>query len=522
MSKILVTDPINNKVAQDFISKTGIEVHQKTNLSQDELLSEIVNYEFLVVRSGTQVTSEVIQAGKNLKVVARAGVGVDNVDLKAASASGVLVINAPDGNTISAAEHTFALIASSARNIAKANQSMLEGKWERKKLTGFELNGKTIGVVGFGKIGREVAKRCLAFNTKVLAFDPFLSSEVAEKLKCQQATLEEIWENADVITLHVPQNKQTENMINKEVFNKLKKKPLLVNCARGKLIQQEDLIEALKEEKICGVALDVFPTEPPERTELFELPNVILTPHLGASTVEASKNVTVSVLEEIDFYLRTGSVKNAVNSPISDLTLLTKLKPLLNLSENIGTLANSLCKEFPRNLKVNYFGKVAELKPLSCAFLVGFFKATNEVNYFNVFPLCKEKGIDISETLTQTSRNFDILKIEIESENEKILIEGSLLTEDHPKVLNINGYEFEFEPQGEIILIKNEDVPGVIGEIGMKFAQAEINIADFRLARKPDNKNAMAVLKIDTEVTKEILDLLLGIQAIKFAKAIKF
>lgn len=522
MSKILVTDPINNKVAQDFMSETGIEVHQKTNLSHDELLSEIANYEFLVVRSGTQVTAEVIQAGKNLRIIARAGVGVDNVDLKAASASGVLVINAPDGNTISAAEHTFALIASSARNIAKANQSMLEGKWERKNLTGFELNGKTIGIIGFGKIGREVAKRCLAFNTKVLAYDPFLSREIAEKLKCQEATLEEIWENADVITLHVPQNEQTENMINREVFSKLKKKPLLVNCARGKLINQKDLIEALKEEKIRGVALDVFPIEPPERTELFELPNVVLTPHLGASTVEASQNVTVSVLEEIDFYLRTGSVKNAVNSPISDLTLLTKLKPLLNLAENIGTLANSLCNEFPKEINVTFFGKVAELKPVSCAFLVGFFKATNEVNYFNVLPLCESKGIDVSETLKQTSKNFDILRIEIQSQNEKILIEGSLLTEDYPKILNINGFEFEFEPKGEIILIRNDDVLGVIGEIGMKFAKAKINIADFRLARNSESKNSMAILKIDTEVTKEILDLLSKIKTIKFAKAIKF
>ncbi|MCC7430663.1 phosphoglycerate dehydrogenase [bacterium] len=520
MNTILATDPVNEKVVRDFTEKTGIEIHQKTSLTEEELLKEIANYKFLVVRSGTQVTKKVIEAGKKLKIIARAGVGVDNVDTKAASSAGILVINAPDGNTVSAAEHTLALILSSARNIPQAHQSLVSGKWERKN--GFELNEKTIGIVGFGKIGREVAKRSLSFGMKVLAFDPFLSLEVAEKLKVKPATLEEIWENAEIITLHVPQNKQTEGMINKETFAKLRKKPLLVNCARGKLINQNDLIEALKTGKIRGVALDVFPTEPPEPTELFTLPNAVLTPHLGASTVEASKNVTASVLDEIALYVKTGSVLNAVNSPISDLTLLTSLKTLLSLSENIGVLGNKLSEKFPKRLKVSYFGKVSELKPIACAFLVGFFKETNDVNYFNVFPLCSEKGIEIVEELVQTTGNFDVLRVEIESEDEKIVIEGSLLTEDHPKILRINGFEFEFEPKGEIVLIENSDIPGVIGKIGMTLAEKNVNIAEFRLARNPNSPNAMAVLKIDSEANTEILEALKKINGVKSVKQIKF
>lgn len=514
MPKILVSDPISDEGLKVLKEAEGITVDVKTGLSEEDLAKGIGEYDALLVRSGTKVTNKIIENAKKLKVIGRAGVGVDNVDVASASKHGIIVMNTPGGNTISTAEHTMALILALVRKIGPAYISMRNKQWDRKKFQGIELYGKTLGIIGLGRIGTEVAARALSFGMKILAYDPFMSTEKAEQIDIEPVDVDTIFAKADIITVHTPITNDTKGLIGKKAFEKMKKGVFIVNCARGGIVDENALYEALKSGKVAGAALDVFENEPPANSPLLELDSVLVTPHLGASTKEAQENVAVDVAYQVIDVLKGGPVRNAVNAPAIDGELMKTLQPYINLGEKLGLLLAQVLPGQLEELRVMYSGEVSgyNVAPITIGVLKGILGHVIEepVNFINAPIIAKERGIKVIESKSSLAEDFADLVHVIARTNGKqkgeFSVAGTLFgKKKDPRIIRINDYHVDAIPSGVILILVNEDKPGIIGSVGVILGKNGINIADMTLGRKEAGGNAVTMLNVDSRLSDKVL-----------------
>jgi D-3-phosphoglycerate dehydrogenase len=508
--KVLVSDNLSPK-GIEILMKAGIDVDVKTGLKPDELSEIIGDYHGLIVRSATKVTSKIIEAASNLKVIGRAGSGLDNVDIIAATKKGIVVMNAPGGNTITTAEHTMALMFSLARQIPQATASMREGKWEKKKFMGVELFNKTLGIIGIGNIGSQVAKRAQAFAMNVIAYDPFISEEKANSMGVEKVSLEELFRRSDFITIHTPITAETKNLINKETIKKMKDGVRIINCARGGIINEKDLYDALKEGKVAGAALDVFEKEPPENNPLLTLDNVVTTPHLGAATKEAQENVAIVIAEQIADYLLHGTIRNAVNFPSIPADQVSKLQPYINLAEKLGLFAAQIFEGGVTEITIEYKGEASEINsaPVKIAAIKGFLTPILEetVNFVNAPFIAKERGIEVKETKSADAGDYQsMVAMRIKSKDRESYLAGTLFSRKDPRIVAIDSFKIEIVPEGELLFIYNNDKPGVIGNIGTILGKNKINIARMQFGRETPGGRAISVITIDTPVSPKILE----------------
>ncbi|MFO7247562.1 MAG: phosphoglycerate dehydrogenase [Bacillota bacterium] len=513
MYRVLITDPLSDQGIKPLLEADGVEVDQRLGLTEDELIRVIPEYDALLVRSQTKVTAAVIDAAERLKVIGRAGVGVDNIDLLAATRKGIVVVNAPDGNTISTAEHTFAMLMALARHIPQACAALKAGTWDRKSFVGVELAGKTLGIVGLGRIGSEVAKRAKAFHMRVVAYDPYLTEERAAKLGVEMADLDTLFAEADFLTVHTPLTKETRHLIGRDAFRKMKDGVRILNCARGGIIDEAALYEAIRAGKVAGAALDVFEEEPPKDNPLVDLPQVIVTPHLGASTVEAQENVALDVCEEVLHILRGEPFKNAVNLPSIPAHVMKKVEPYYGLCEKLGRLVAHTLVGAPRTITVTYSGELTETDTsfLTRSVLKGVlsYHLGATVNFINAPHLARERDIRVTEQKSnQPSAFTNLITVEIASAQETRRASGTLLNGFGPRIVKIDGYSVDVAPEGHLILIRHYDRPGVIGRVGTVLGQHGINIATMQVSRRDVGGHAMMILTVDKPASPDVLDTL--------------
>lgn len=529
MFKILVSDPISDVGLQQLINAEDVEVTKQTGLSEDELVSMIGDFDALLVRSQTKVTPRIMEAAEKLKVIGRAGVGVDNIDLEAATNQGIIIINAPDGNTITTCEHTFAMMISLARHIPQAYTKTVSGVWDRKSFLGVELRNKTLGVFGLGRIGIEVAKRAMAFGMTILGYDPFMSEERAKQLGIKLSNLDEIVRNADFMTVHTPLTNETHHMIGKPQFEVMKKGMRIINCARGGIIDEMALVEALDEGIVAGAAFDVFENEPPAADHpFFKHPNMIVTPHLGASTLEAQENVAIDVSEQVIHILRNEPFKNAVNMPAIPPELLNKLQPYFKLCEHLGKSLAQMTDGAARKLTVECSGDLAELdtSPLSSYVLKGVLShhlGDEQVNIVNAVHLAKQRDIQIvfQKSLFSEGSSSKVT-LRLKTSEEERWVTGSAVSGIGERLTKIGPYPVDIAPEGDLLLISQTDTPGIIGQVGAVFGENDINIASMQVGRQEVGGSAVMILKIDKKVTKEVMDALYAVPAIKRVREINF
>ncbi|MEL6221250.1 MAG: phosphoglycerate dehydrogenase [Cyanobacteria bacterium J06627_8] len=514
MSKVLVSDPIDQS-GIDILQQVA-QVDIKTKLAEEELITLIPDYDALMIRSGTKVTQAVIDAGTKLKIIGRAGVGVDNVDVPAATRRGILVVNSPEGNTIAAAEHAIAMMLSLSRHIPEANQSIKAGNWDRKKFTGVEVYKKTLGIVGLGKIGSHVATIARAMGMRLLAYDPFLSADRAEQLGCQLVELDGVLREADYITLHLPKTPETAHMINTDVLKMMKPSARIINCARGGIINETDLAEALENGTIAGAALDVYEEEPLGESPLTALDKqIVMTPHLGASTAEAQVNVAVDVAEQIRDVLLGLPARSAVNIPGLRPDVLEKLRPYLQLAETLGNLISQLSGGRVESLNIRLQGELADnsAQPIVVAALKGLlsYALRERVNYVNASIEAKERGIRVVETRDSTVRDYTgSLVLSAKGNMGNHSVTGAVLGEEGMRITNIDGFPINVPPSQYMLFTVHRDMPGIIGKIGSLLGSFNVNIASMQVGRKIVRGDAVMVLSIDdplpdgilTEITK--------------------
>ncbi|MBM7070106.1 phosphoglycerate dehydrogenase [Actibacterium sp. 188UL27-1] len=509
--KVLVSDKLSETAVQIFRDR-GIDVDFQPALGKDKdkLLEIIGNYDGLAIRSATKVTEKVLAAATNLKVIGRAGIGVDNVDIPKASQQGVIVMNTPFGNSITTAEHAIAMMMAVARQIPEANASTHSGKWEKSRFMGVELTAKTLGVIGCGNIGSIAAERALGLKMKVIAFDPFLSEERADKLGVRKVELDELLEKADFITLHVPLTEKTKNILSRENIAKLKPGVRIVNCARGGLVDEEALAEALKDGRVAGAAFDVFAVEPATESPLFNLDNVVVTPHLGAATTEAQENVALQVAEQMSDYLLTGAVTNALNMPSVKAEEAKVMTPWVKLAEHLGAFVGQLTDEPVKAINILYDGTVADLnlEALNCATIAGLMKATNpEVNMVSAPVLAKDRGIKVSRTTQGRTGIFEAyIKLTVVTEDRERSIAGTVFSDGKPRFIQIKGINIDAEIGGHMLYTTNTDMPGIIGTLGQTMGENGVNIANFTLGRADRGKEAIALLYVDDPIPTPVLD----------------
>ena len=526
MFKILVSDSLSEeglnilKASKDFI------VDVKTGLKPQELKSMIGEYDALVVRSSTKVTQEIIEAAAKMKIIGRAGVGLDNVDLKAATAKGIIVMNTPGGNTISTAEHTMSLILSLSRSIPQADQSMKKNEWRRKDFMGVELYNKTMGIIGLGRIGIEVAKRCLAFGMRVIAYDPYLSREVADQFGVELVKLEDVYRNADYITVHVPLTDETTNMISDKEFQGMKAGMRLINCARGGIIDEAALARALESGKVAGAALDVYSQEPPKDLRLTKFNNVVLTPHLGASTEEAQVNVAIEIAHQIRDALLGKGIRNAANYPSVDPETYHVLQPYIHLCEKLGNFTTQISDGALNEVNITYSGDISkhDTAPLTMALLKGLLSPMlqDTVNFINSRTLAKERGIRVTESKSMQSEEFvTLISLEIKTHKETHRVAGTLFTKTDPRIVKIDEFYVEAIPIGCMLIMHNWDKPGIIGGLGMVMGQYNINIAAMSFGREKQGGRALTVLNIDACVSPEILEKIKSLPHILSVKTVR-
>ena len=527
--KVLVSDPLGEGGLAIFKKEPQIKVDVRTGLKPEELKKIVGEYDAIVVRSGTHLTKEIIQDAKQLRVIGRAGVGVDNVDLEAATKQGVIVMNTPEGNTISTCEHTMSMLLALARSIPQAGASVRQGEWKRSKFVGTELNGKVLGIIGFGRIGREVAVRANAFGMRVLTYDPFIAKENIRQIGVEFSDFEALLKTSDFITLHVPLTDTTKNMINEKAFQLMKQGVSIINCARGGLVHEEALYQAIKSGKVRGAALDVFEKEPPEKNPLLALEQVIATPHLGAATQEAQENVGVSVAQQVVDALLERGIRNAVNLPSVDFETMRILKPWLILAERIGSMHAQLFGGSFREVSIRYGGEVTNfnLAPLTIAIIKGLLTPIcgETVNFVNAPTIAKERGIAVSESKTTQAEDFTtFITVEVTMDHQKNLIMGTLFGNQEPRIVRINEFFLEAIPKGDVLVINNEDEPGVVGGIGTILGKNKVNIAEMTLGRVVKGKKtfAMTVINTDQAVPANVLKELKTFSPIIDAKVIKF
>jgi len=520
--KVLVSDSLSEKGIE--ILEKGAEVDVRTGMSPEELKTCIGEYDALVVRSQTQVTEEVISAAENLKIIGRAGVGVDNIDVEAATQRGIIVINAPEGNMISAAEHTIAMMMAMSRNIPQANQSMRAGKWDRKLFMGVEVRGKTLGVVGLGRIGAEVTKRAQGLEMNILAYDPFISEERAASLGVKLTTVEDIVINADYITVHTPLTKDTKNLIDREEFEKAKSGVRIINCARGGIINEKALAEAVASGKVAAAAIDVYTSEPPTGSPLLDQDNIIVTPHLGASTKEAQVNVAVDVAEQIINFNQGLPVKNAINMPYVKQEVMKVLQPYLPLAEKIGKLAAQLMEEKYEKIEVSYSGEIAEWDtgPVTVAALKGLleFAMGSSVNYVNAPVIAKERKIKMVESKSKTTESYSNLIMMNIFNRGKVKTVGGTMVGTNPRLVQIDEFSIDVLPLGHMLIALHEDHPNIIGPCCIVLGNHDINIAGMQVGRIKAGGTAIMVLNVDSEVNEEILNEIRAVKGILNAKMV--
>lgn len=526
MAKVLVSDPID-QAGVEILSQVA-QVDIKTKLPPEELIKIIPEYDALMLRSGTQVTQEVIEAGKNLKIIGRAGVGVDNINIPTATKQGIVVVNSPEGNTIAAAEHALAMMLSLSRQIPAANQSVKAEKWERKKFIGNEVYKKTLGVVGLGKIGAHVAKVAKAMGMKLIAYDPFVSDERAERLGCQLVELKQLFKESDYITLHIPKTSETANLINAETLATMKPNVRIINCARGGIIDEEAIAQALKENKIGGAALDVYASEPLGSSPLTELgPNTVLTPHLGASTAEAQVNVAVDVAEQIRDVLLGLPARSAVNIPGLSPDVLEKMSSYLKLAETLGNMVGQLAGGRIKQLTIRLQGELAneDSKPLVIGALKGLLaQALRErVNYVNASLEAEERGIRVIETKDASVSYYSggSLYLEAEGSKGKHSVMGALLGDDEIRITNLDEFPINVPPASYMLFTLHRDMPGIIGNIGSLLGSYNVNIASMQVGRKIVRGDAVMVLSLDDPLPEGILAEIIKIEGITDAYTVK-
>ena len=508
--KVLVSDKLSETAVQIFRDR-GIEVDFMPELGKDkEKLAEVIGkYDGLAIRSATKVTPSLLEHADNLKVVGRAGIGTDNVDKEASSKKGVIVMNTPFGNMITTAEHAIAMMFAVARQIPEASASTHAGKWEKSKFMGVELTGKTLGVIGAGNIGGIVCDRARGLKMKVIAFDPFLSEEKAEKMQVEKVELDELLTRADFITLHVPLTDGTRNILSAENLAKTKKGVRIINCARGGLVDEEALAELLKSGHVAGAAFDVFAVEPAVDNVLFNLPNVVCTPHLGASTTEAQENVALQVAEQMSDYLLTGAVQNALNMPSVTAEEAKVMGPWIKLAGHLGGFVGQLTDEPIKSINVLYDGVAAEmnLEALNCAAVAGIMQATNpDVNLVSAPVIAEERGVKISKTTQHKSGVFDgYVKLTVKTETRERSIAGTVFSDGKPRFIQIKGINIDAEVGEHMLYTTNEDVPGIIGTLGQVLGENGMNIANFTLGRSDQGGNAIALLYLDQSPSEAVL-----------------
>ncbi|MBP1947475.1 phosphoglycerate dehydrogenase [Virgibacillus litoralis] len=522
---ILIADPLSEEGLKPLQDAENMNLVIETNLSPEELENKIGEFDALLVRSQTQVTRNIIQKAKNLKIIGRAGVGVDNIDLDAATENGIIVVNAPNGNTNSAAEHTMAMIMSLSRKIPQAYYALKNHQWDRKKYVGVELKNKTLGIVGLGRIGTEVASRAKGQRMDVMAYDPFLTEEKADKMGIRYGSIEDVLKEADFITVHTPLLKETKHLINAEAFQQMKPGVQIVNCARGGIIDEEALYNAIVDKKVAGAALDVFEEEPFHDNKLLELPEVFATPHLGASTIEAQENVAIDVCQDVIGFLMGDLVRNPVNLPSVPNEIMSKIEPYFNLAEKLGSFLIHLTDEVVEEVNIYYAGDLSEVEvaPLTRNTVKGLLTRHlgDHVNDVNALYLAKRKGININENKTSRTRGFtNLLTVEVKTATETRSVAGTLLNGLGPRIVKVDKYSVDVTPEDHIVVIYHQDQPGVIGRMGSILAQHHINIATMQVDRVDIGGEAIMMLKVDRHMEQKELDELKSLEEIHEVTAI--
>ncbi len=502
MKKILVSDPLSKRGLEILEKAKGLKYDLKPGLSPEELKKIIPDYDGIIIRSETKLKGDMIEAGKRLTVIGRAGIGLDNVDLPAATKRGVVVMNTPQENAIAAAEHTIAMILSISRKIPQATASMKAGKWEKKKFMGVELYNKTLGMIGIGVIGTIVADRARGFKMKILGYDPYLSKEVAEKKGVDLVSLDELLSRSDFITVHTPLTDETRNLIDKNAFDKMRGGVIIVNCARGGIIHEKDLYDAIKGRKVAGAALDVFEKEPAVGNPLLELEEVISTPHLGAATEEAQENVAIAIAQQVVDYLIYGEARNAVNMPAVSPDILPLLRPYLRLGEKLGSFLGQISNYAIEEVVIEYQGEVVEygIKPITISVLKGLLTpfVGETVNFVNAPVMAKERGIKITESTSTKAEDFaSLIALTARSKMEQNYIAGALFGRKELRIVKLNDFLIEALPEGYILLVNNYDKAGVIGNIGNALGSRNINIATMQFGRDRMGGNAISLLHLD-------------------------
>jgi D-3-phosphoglycerate dehydrogenase len=525
MPKVLISDQMDPKAAEIFRAK-GVEVDERPGLSKDELKAIIGDYDGLAIRSATKVTADVLEAAANLKVIGRAGIGVDNVDIPAATARGVVVMNTPFGNSITTAEHAIALMFALARELPAADASTQAGKWEKNRFMGVELTSKTLGLIGAGNIGSIVAERAIGLRMKVIAYDPFLTPERAIDLGIQKVELNELLARADFITLHTPLTEQTRNILSREALAKTKPGVRIINCARGGLIDEAALKEGLESGHIAGAALDVFVEEPAKQSPLFGTPGFVATPHLGASTTEAQVNVAIQVAEQMSDFLVRGGVTNALNMPSLSAEEAPKLRPYMALAEKLGSLVGQLAHGALSSISIEVEGAAAELnpKPITGAVLAGFMRVHSDtVNMVNAPFLAKERGLDVREIRHDREGDYHtLLRVTVGTSIGDRSVAGTLFGNAAPRLVEIFGIKVEAELEGEMIYIVNDDAPGFIGRLGTILGEADVNIGTFNLGRRHAGGEAVALVSVDSHIEPDLVRRLEAIPGVRTVKPLRF
>ncbi|MCP9629637.1 phosphoglycerate dehydrogenase [Rhodopseudomonas palustris] len=525
--KVLISDALSEAAVQIFKDR-GIDVDFQPALGKDkEKLAEIIgNYDGLAIRSATKATAKILEKASKLKVIGRAGIGVDNVEIPAATAKGIIVMNTPFGNSITTAEHAITMMLSLAREIPAADASTQAGKWEKNRFMGVEITAKTLGVIGCGNIGSIVADRALGLKMKVIAFDPFLSPERAKDIGVEKVELEDIFKRADFITLHTPLTDKTKNIIDAAAIAKMKKGVRIINCARGGLVDENALAEALKSGQVAGAAFDVFSEEPATSNVLFGLPNVICTPHLGASTTEAQENVALQVAEQMSDYLLSGAITNAVNFPSITAEEAPKLKPFIELAEKLGSFAGQLTETGITKVTITYEGQVAEMKikALTSAVLSGLLRPMlGDINVVSAPVIAKERGMVVDEVVRAAESDYEsLITLTVTTEKQERSVSGTVYADGKPRLVDIKGIRVDAEFGASMIYVTNEDKPGFIGKFASLLGDAKVNIATFNLGRHSQGGDAIALVEIDGPAPDDVIAKVQALPQVKQAKALVF
>ena len=527
MPKVLISDALSDAAVQIFKDR-GIDVDFQPNLGKDkEKLAEIIgNYDGLAIRSATKVTPKILEKAKNLKVIGRAGIGVDNVDIPAATGRGIIVMNTPFGNSITTAEHAITLMLALAREIPAADASTQAGKWEKNRFMGVEITAKTLGVIGCGNIGSIVADRALGLRMKVIAFDPFLSPERARDIGVEKVELDDLLKRADFITLHTPLTDKTKNIIDAAALAKTKKGVRIINCARGGLVDEQALVDALNSKQVAGAAFDVFVEEPATSNVLFGHPNVVCTPHLGAATTEAQENVALQVAEQMSDYLLRGAISNAVNFPSITAEEAPKLKPFIALAEKLGSFAGQLTDTGLSKVQISYEGEVAHMncKALTSAAVAGLLRPMlQDVNVVSAPLVAKERGIIVEETTREMAGDYEsLITVTVVTESQTRHISGTVFADGRPRIVNIKGIRMDAEFAPSMVYITNLDKPGFIGKFSGTLGEAGINIATFHVGREAPGANAVALIEIDGELPDDVLAKVRALPQVQSARPLHF